>query len=180
MPTVPPAPRTSPSFGRSRSVAPPPGRSGKALPAVPRCEVLRHGPPEGDEAVMALPVQAGEEGGHVGVDDLRLEALEVEDPARGAVTAHDERAVVDAALGAEAFGQAAAPGALLTGCLVARPGHDVLQLLEGLERAGVDETGADEDVLVGEGQDGTAELVAAQRLERRVALRVAADRGQPP
>ena len=44
------------------------------------------------------------------------------------------------------------------------------RLLEGLEAAGVDEAGADEHVLVGEGQHGPAELVGHQRLEHGVAL----------
>ena len=44
--------------------------------------------------------------------------------------------------------------------LVVRAGHDVLEALEGLEARRVDEAGADEHVLVGEGQHGPADWSA--------------------
>ena len=111
-----------------------------------------------------------EEGGDVGVDRLGLEALVVEAGRVGPVAGGDEGPVV-VGVDAEALGQAPAPGPLLAGGLVARPGDDVLEVAERLEPAGVDEPDADEHVLVGEGEHGPAVLVGHQRLEHGVALR---------
>src|SRR4051794_14703532 len=48
-------------------------------------ELLGHAPAEGDEAVVALAVEAVEVGGDLGGDGVGLGGLEVEDAARGAV-----------------------------------------------------------------------------------------------
>src|SRR5205085_346270 len=80
-----------------------------------------HRPAEGHERVASLAVEGLEELLDVAVDAVGLQGLVVEGAARGAVALDDERAVVDSALGAEPLGQAAAPGTLLTGGLVARP-----------------------------------------------------------
>ena len=61
-----------------------------------------------------------------------------------------------------------------------RAGADVLQVLEGLEGAGVDEPGADQDVLVREGQHGPAELGGDDGLQHLLPLGVALHRGQAP
>ena len=100
-----------------------------------------------------------EEGADAGLGGSGFGAAKSNAPAVRAVAGDDEGPVVDAALGAEALGQAPAPGPLLARRLVAGAGHDVLQPVEGLEGLGRDEPGADQDVLVGEGQQGPAELV---------------------
>src|SRR5439155_1014822 len=57
------------------------------------------------------------------------------------------------------------------GRLVTGPGDDVLQALERGEPGRVDETRADQHVLVGEREPRPAQLVADDRLEDLVALR---------
>src|SRR4051812_25882156 len=86
MPTVPPAPSTSPSvmsaegtarIGSGREI--PAGSAGFSRPEREGCDllavgaggqVLGHGPPEGDEAVAPVVVELVEVGGHVARDRL--------------------------------------------------------------------------------------------------------------
>lgn len=98
---------------------------------------------------MAGVVEGLEEHRNLLVDCVGLGQRVVEHPADVAVAGHDERAVVNAALGAEALGEPPAPGALLAGRLVARPRAHVLEALESRERSWLEQPGADEDVLVG-------------------------------
>ena len=103
----------------------------------------------------------------------------VEGAARAAVALHHERAVVDAAFGAEPLGQTAPPRPLLTRGLVARPRDDVLETLVGVVAGGVEEAGADEDVLVREGEPRPPKLVVDDRLEHLLALAIPLHRRQP-
>src|SRR5579872_4021446 len=128
-----------------------------------RGEVLGHGPPEGHQSVTLLGIHALEERGDVGVGHLHLGPAQVESARRGSVAGEDERAVVDASLGAEALCQPSSPGALLAARLVARPGHHVGKGPEDLVRVRRGQAHADEDVLVGESQKGPAVLVAEQQ-----------------
>ncbi len=113
-------------------------------------------------------------------DRLGLQALVVEHARERAVTLGDEAAVVVAAvLDAEPLGQPATPGPLLARGLVVGAGDDVVERLERLEAAGVEEAGADQDVLVGEGEHGPPVLVVHHPLEHRVALAGALHRGEP-
>ena len=91
---------------------------------------------------------------------------------------HEGAVVVGGRVDAEALGQAPAPGPLLAAGLVVGAGHDVVERLEGLEAGRRGEAGADEDVLVGEGQHGPAELVVDDRPQHGVALGGALDRRQ--
>jgi len=125
-------------------------------------------------------IQRFEQRRHVFGGGLRLGRGEIERPAGVTVTGHDEGPVVDATLGPEALGQAPAPCPLLAAGLVVGPGADVLQALEGGEPARIDEPGADEYVLVGEGQHRPAELGGDDRLQHLVPLGVALDRSQAP
>src|SRR5579884_1211015 len=191
-PTVPPAPstRAKPMFQ-----CPPPGTlSGGPVPPAASVggivgggwsaaevlggQVLRHGPPEHHQAVAPVAVDAVEEGDHVLGDRLRLGRLVVEDPGHLAVAGQHEAAVVDAALGAEALGQASAPGPLLAGGPVAGAGNDVLEPLEGLEAGGVGDAGAHQHVLVREGQHRPPVLVGHDRPQHGVPLGRPLHRGQ--
>src|SRR5438874_3332598 len=146
---MPPPPRTSPTRrpARRRSDS---SANRWLLAVVPGGQILGHGPAEGDEAVAPLGVERREEGGHLAVDGFGLQTLEVHHPARRPVAGDDEGPVVNVTLRAEPLGQPPAPGPLLAGVLVARPRAHVLEAPERLEGAGVDESGADHDVLVGE------------------------------
>src|SRR4051812_48532361 len=89
-------------------------------------QVLGHGPTEGDERIALLRVDLGELGAHGAVDGGGLQALVVEDAREGAVASGGEGAVVVVAgVDAEALGEAAAPGPLLTRRLVVGAGNDV-------------------------------------------------------
>src|SRR6516225_7346270 len=112
---------------------PPPG--GSAAELAPG-EVLGHGPAEGHEPVALVGVEATVEVAVDPVGDLDLGGEEVQAPGHAAVALQDEGAVVEPALAAEALGEAARPGPLLTGGLVVREGHHVLQAGEGPEALG--------------------------------------------
>ncbi len=60
-----------------------------------------------------------------------------------------------------------------------REGHDVLQSVEGPEALGRQEAGPEQDVLVGEGQQGPAVLVGHDALEGGLGPRGAVDQRQP-
>ena len=91
-----------------------------------------------------------------------------------------ERAiVVGGRIDAEALGQAPAPGPLLAAGTVVGPGHDVVEGPERLEAGRRGEPGAEEDVLVGEGEHGPAELVLHDGPQDGVALGAPLDGGQP-
>src|SRR4051794_14882775 len=93
-PTIPPAPRTSPTLARRG-----PGAAGTALLAgVSGRQVLRHRPAEDDEAVPPSLVKRLEQGDDIGVDRLGLGRFKIEHAAGRAVARHHEAAVVDAAL----------------------------------------------------------------------------------
>ena len=93
-----------------------------------------------------------------GIFDLGSEEVQAADD--GAVTLQHEGAVVELALAAEALREPSGPGPLLARGLVVGEGHDVLEAREGPETLGRQQPGPEQDVLVGEGQQGPAVLVA--------------------
>src|SRR5262245_25210317 len=143
-------------------------------------QLLLHGPAERHEAVALVGVEVVEAGGHLVLDPLEVEGLVVEHggvPA--AVTPGQEGPlVVGATLDAVSLGQAAAPGTLLARGAVAGAGDHVVEGAEGVEAAGLAEARADEHVLVGEREDGTAQEVGDDAAQHRVALGGAPHGGQ--
>ena len=87
-------------------------------------KVLCHRPTEAHQTAARRGVDVREERQHRGSRG-GLRTREVEAAGFPAVSCHDEGPVVDLALGAEALGQATAPGTLLAGRLVVGAGHDV-------------------------------------------------------
>src|SRR5205807_8234880 len=114
-------------------------------------------------------------GGRVSLDAVGLLWLVVEHARRVAIAGEDEGAIVEATFGAKALGQPPAPGPLLAARLVAGTRDDVLQALERLQTRGVAELGADEDVLVREGQHRSAQLVVHERPQGGVSPTAALD-----
>src|SRR3954467_9325478 len=94
----------------------PPNGNRSAVPSDELDQVVGEGPAEGDERVAPLLVDRLEQAVEIRVQLLGLEALVVEGQRVAvALALHDEVAlVVLAVLDAEALGQAAAPGPLLT------------------------------------------------------------------
>ena len=100
-------------------------------------------------------------------------------PAVLAVALEHEGPVVDAAFGAEALGQAAAPGPLLALALWSGRGTTSASPAKAWYASAHAQAGADQDVLVGEGQQGPAVLVAEQQAQRLLGLGRPVDGGQP-
>ena len=114
------------------------------------------------KTVAGVDVEIGELGDDGGINLLGLRALMVEHDRLVAVAADGEGAVlVLGGTNTEALGQATPPGPFLARSLVIRPRHDVGQALVGLERTGVVHLGANQDVLVREGEDGAAQLIGS-------------------
>ena len=99
---------------------------------------------------------------------LHLGGEEIEAARHGAIALEDECAVVEPALAAEALRQAPGPGTLLTRRLVLGVGDDVLQAGKGPEALGSEQTGPEQHVFVGEGQQGSPVLIGHDPLERRL------------
>src|SRR6185295_18879971 len=92
-------------------------------------QLFGHHPAVGDPRSALLHVDGGEQGSHLRLDLVRLEALVVEEAAL-AVVLDDEGLLVVAAVDAESLRQAPAPGPLLTDGAVARPGNEFVDLFE--------------------------------------------------
>ena len=113
---------------------------------------LGHRPTERNETVATLAVYRTEEVGQSLDFAEWLLGVVVEKTGGVTIAPEHERPVVELALGAEALGQPASPGALLAGRPVIRAWNYVLEPREGPETGRLGEPCADEDVLVGERQ----------------------------
>jgi len=136
-----------------------------------------HGPTKGDKSPPVRSIHALEEGDELGCR-LGLGAGEVESARFAPVAGHHEGAVVDATVGAEALGQTSSPGALFAGGLLARCRNYFGESSEGPETVRAEQSGTHQDVLVREGQQGAAVLVAHHGPEHGVGPGGAVDCGE--
>ncbi len=112
------------------------------------------------------------------VGQLDLRRKEVDPTGDRTVALQDEGPVVESALAAEALRQPPRPGPLLARRPVLGERHDVLETGERTEALRAHEAGAEQHVLVREGEEGTAVLVGHDALEGRLGPRRAVHQGQ--